>query len=131
MKTYMEEQQGESFDWNKFLENAIRRKSPMDSDTLDDVIDRSQNWVTCACGNQCSIIPRHKDDDYEDDDAPIDEELNQLGVQFYECVKDQYWVEAKMTLKDIEARSATLIHEILQKSIDTLESFGYTVIKNK
>lgn len=131
MKTYMEEQKGESFDWNKFLKNAIRRKTRIEQDVLDEVIARSQNWVTCACGNQCSVIPRFKDDDWEDEDSPVDDELRELGVEFFECIEREAWVSAKNVLKEIEARSAFLIHEIANKYIETLESLGYTVTKSR
>jgi hypothetical protein len=120
----MEQQKGESFDWNKFLKNAIRRKTPMDMEEHYKAIDRSKSWVTCACGNQCSIIPR------DSVGAPIDNDLADLGKQFFWDIKNENWTKAKNTLRQIEIKSIQLIQEEANKSMQILSDLGYKVSKN-
>lgn len=66
-------------------------------------------WVTCACGNQCEIIPRNGG-------APVDGELHHLGLRFSSDVDDLNIEEAALTLEKIEKRSETLIKRILKKN---------------
>ena len=67
------------------------------------------SWTTCACGNQCSIIPRK-------DGRPIDSELSILGGYFYQHVRDLNIEPAVSTLEAIEKRSEYLIKEILKNA---------------
>lgn len=106
MTTYSQSQGKEIFDWNKFLEK--------DNYEFDEIIEawrKATSWVTCACGNQCDIIPRNKNG------APDDEILFNLGLRF----ENQIWLmknskifkdNAIRTLKMIEKRSQFLINEI-------------------
>lgn len=70
----------------------------------------ASNWVTCACGNQCSIIPR------DNVGGPKDRELNQLGVDFYTAVMGYDVGGAKKILHKIEERSASIIKKINAQS---------------
>lgn len=130
MKKYVETEKGEIFDWNNFLKNAIRRKTPMDEDMIQKVYDLSEDWVTCACGNQCSIIPRYEESDcnyYEG--SPKDDLLRELGIQFHSDIDDQNWVEAKNTLRAIERRSDELIQDIIKEQANFAKEMGYKLVK--
>lgn len=103
-KTYAETQGEAPIDWNKFLAN------PPEKDSYDHMVaaDLSGEWVTCACGNQCAIIPRH-----EYKGSPMDAELAKLGLDFCDDICEARWPVARATLAAIEARSAVLIREEL------------------
>lgn len=97
-KTYTEGRNYAPFDWNKALDNPdITRKDWADMNC------RASDWVTCAVGNQCAIIPR------DSVGEPLDEELNWLGISFMMAIKNRNVEEAKEVLGDIERRSAELI----------------------
>lgn len=100
--TYAEAQGAKPFDWWAALND------PPEAGSIEhgDLCDLSEEWVTCACGNQCDIIPR------DNVGAPYDYRLDILGRNFHGCVKVANWQSAKATLSKIEARSAELIAEI-------------------
>jgi hypothetical protein len=103
-KTYAEAQGKTPFDWNEFLDRAIMGE--ISKDEYNNARYLSDNWVTCACGNQCDIIPRDRFS------RPKDPNLKKLGIIFnYEIICESYGA-AKETLSLIEARSAKLIAEI-------------------
>lgn len=100
------------FDWNAFLmQKSYTYKELVDASLL------AKSWVTCACGNQCAIIPRSRDG------VPIDDTLMKLGKDFLiyitkmKCACNEEIVmewqnTARRCLKDIERRSAELIEKI-------------------
>ena len=98
MKTYSEENGKPNINWFEEL-----NKPDIDWKNLE---ERSGEWVTCACGNQCSIIPRYKSG------APLDEELELLGIDFHEDILSKHREEALETLHAIERRSAEVIKQI-------------------
>lgn len=102
--TYAEKQGEPPFDWNTFLDRAIAGEISFDEH--NEAINLARHWVSCACGNQCDIIPR---DRYGN---PLDTWLSILGARFSYRVSRSYFKEAKQTLSNIEARSAELIAEI-------------------
>lgn len=125
------------FDWNKFLKNASRRKTPLSEEEHIQVSKRSQSWVTCACGNQCAIIPRWSYDDtnmphWAELNSPKDKKLNTWGIQFFRAVDAQKWKKAKEILNKIEGRSIVLIRQIvldsMKDSIKTLNAYGFKVV---
>jgi len=67
----------------------------------------SQNWVTCACGNQCAIIPRLKANGEPKDDA-----LRYLGIEFHGFIRNKDKHMAILYLQIIEERAAVLINKI-------------------
>lgn len=122
-ETYAESRDEAPFNWNIFLQQAIKtRGKSVDEKTFLKVSALSESWVTCACGNQCSILDR----DY--DGEPCDKTLYNEGMKFMDNVQDKEWGKAKLTLARIEKRSAKLIEEKLQKEVNMLRSFGFTVI---
>jgi hypothetical protein len=115
-KTYAETQQRPAFDWRAFLRNPPLRSS----EEHDAAYMRANQWVTCACGNQCSIIPRHSEEDEHRhgypimEGAPVDKLLRDLGYNFACQIEGADWSEARKTLAAIEHRSAELIAELTQ-----------------
>jgi len=109
MKTYSEEKNRPAFDWNKNLDALIAGEE-MSLEKLKELDDISGSWVTCACGNQCAIIPRNKAVGY-----PLDKKLHELGLDFCLEICDSEWTAAKEILKKIEARSDILIKELLNE----------------
>ena len=102
MITYAEKKGEKPFDWNKFLENPPE----WGWEEHLDACDLSCQWVTCACGNQCDIIPRYPIG------SPVDEELQYMGIDFDCEIKRAKWQKAKEILAKIEKRSAELIFEL-------------------
>jgi|SRR6185437_10517233 len=115
MKTYAETQGKAPLDWNAFL-----AKESYTYDQLTDARNRASSWVTCACGNQCDIIPRDLDG------APIDAALDDLGSSFYNAICDmrlylynKYFEEFRQkaisALHAIEFRSQEIINDLKNK----------------
>lgn len=121
MSAYAKTMKMKPFDWNDFLDRAIKKKPKYKE--WNKAVKLSSDWITCACGNQCDIIDR------ESDGEPTDEELSILGMDFHHCINAGYWEDAKETLKEIEKRSAKLIKEKINESIKILKKFNYKVTK--
>lgn len=102
--TYAETKNEAPFDWNEFLERAI--KGGISKSEYLKAVELSESWVTCACGNQCSAIPRFSGG------CPVDMRLERLGIEFHDSVLLKLWEKAKEILERIEERSAQLIKEI-------------------
>lgn len=108
-KTFTETLGVAPFDWWKALENPTAHAH-------EDLCERAMMWTTCACGNQCAIIPRKIfPKDSHSNGIPIDEELKDFGFDFYRSVDSCRWEDAKEFLRIIEARSTILIAEELAK----------------
>lgn len=106
-KTYAESNGIPAFDWNDALDHPGE---------FIDLHLKSRDWVTCACGNQCAIIPRHKEAmGFQQRGEPKDDSLSDLGCEFHECVLESDYTKAKMILGQIEAHSAILIAQELAK----------------
>ncbi len=102
LPTYSEKSGKEPFNWFKAL--SVPSISFSDWKNL---IDRSRQWTTCACGNQCYIIPR------DSTGRPIDKILAMLGGDngFHGAIRANEAEQALYFLKLIEARSAELIEK--------------------
>lgn len=101
MITYAESRGREAFDWNLALE---RRK--ISEHEWEEMEELASKWTTCACGNQCSIIPRGING------GPEDEHLSLLGQRFLSLILIRSKRKALACLNEIELRSAELIAEI-------------------
>lgn len=131
IKTYAQEHR-QAFDWNKFLSKNPGSHTKHERREAE---DKASSWVTCACGNQCSIIPREEDTGYDDDPAPLDSKLNRLGVQFYRDIENAHseyefegknsYAQARKTLRKIEERSAILIRQEHAKLVKKLKDSGF------
>ena len=97
-QTYSELRHVEPFDWKAFLS-----KKEVTDQEWRAAKELSENWVSCACGNQCAVIPRgprHR---------PLDDMLASLGYQFHELIEERNVPDAQQVLGDIEARTAFLL----------------------
>lgn len=90
-----------SFNWVK----ALKAKNISDGDWIE-MNSRAGEWVTCACGNQCNIIPRTVWG------VPYDSTLERLGLEFFHTIQEKNSTAALSVLEQIEIRSAQLIEEI-------------------
>lgn len=103
-KTYMEAQQGDTWNWHEFLANAV--KNGVDDKAAIEAYHRASQWVTCAVGNQCDRIPR------DDKGGPIDDQLYALGIWFFDHITLRDWREAQKELQRIEKRAGQLLSEL-------------------
>lgn len=101
--TYAQTREKEPFDWNTFLSQEKTTK-----DEWERAAELASSWITCACGNQCAVIPRTVSG------KPVDKELKDLGLEFMYAIDDRNKIAAKALLLTIELRSAELIKEILK-----------------
>lgn len=125
MKTYAESQGHPPSNWLAALEPGLTTPE------LEKLVELAQDWPTCACGNQCDVIPRWetKDDKifnfWNAPGRPKDEVLAQLGVDFYDRLvsardisyyddeeSSRLTIEALNTFHQIEQRAAELIKEL-------------------
>ena len=89
------------FDWNKALSRPVITEADWSQ-----MASLSGSWVTCACGNQCAVIPR------DDDGSPVDARLSGLGIRFDMAIRNEDRYDALDILERIEARSTELINRI-------------------
>lgn len=106
-KTYSEIKGVPAFDWRSVLDTA--RVHGMEASEHEKIYKLAAGWVTCACGNQCAIIPRNSDG------TPFDSLLSSYGMYFANYVLHGEWKDAQETLLSIEHRSKILIAEELAK----------------
>lgn len=104
-KTYAESKDRTPFDWNLFL-----NKKDIGEQEWDHARELAKDWVTCACGNQCEIIPRKASGE------PKDLVLLDLGDKFFLAIRRRYKERAKQLLQEIEKRSLLLIEEITKSN---------------
>lgn len=104
---YTEAEGKAPFDWNKAL------NAPLITNWVE-MHHLSGSWVTCACGNQCAIIPR------DTDGEPRDGRLSELGYLFHDYINARNAPKAKETLAQIETRSAGIINKILKTTKDEI-----------
>ena len=102
MNTYSEKKGKTAFDWNEFLDNPPEYLST----EHENASNLAGDWVTCACGNLCNIIPRM------DGGRPYDRELESLGKSFFSEINAADFINAKNTLYLIEKRSQQIIFEL-------------------
>ena len=90
----------DAFDWNEFLIGEGHSDEEWKQARL-----KSDEWVTCACGNQCATIPRILG-------VPVDATLLNLGIDFNRCIDKRNIKLAKETLFKIEARSSEILAQM-------------------
>ena len=91
-----------NWDWYAFLNASKEVKEEYNNEAYD----LSSDWVTCACGQVCSALPKGKHAN-----APLDNELGDLGVDFCSEIDNKDWGNAKETLNKIEARTIFLLKQ--------------------
>lgn len=102
----------------QIVEKEYRDRTAEEKKKLNYLARQASDWVTCACGNQCEIIPRDNRRfglSSNPNAAPKDNVLADLGVKFYSDVSLENVNAAEETLQKIEERSAYLIKEELKK----------------
>lgn len=104
MIAYTERRGEKPFDWNKFL-----NKENITDEEWEHAAGLSSDWITCACGNLCDIIPRNVAG------CPEDDILYTLGIDFDNSIDFKQITRAKKTLHKIEERSAFLIKELIKE----------------
>lgn len=114
-KTYTEIREELPFNWLNALKALIEKENNPDNihdkEYLEKLDNLASDWVTCACGNQCSIIPRNAHG------VPRDNTLKWLGCTFYAQISNWRFKDALETLLLIEERSAQIISEINPKPL--------------
>lgn len=103
-------EQGKFFNWNAFLS----RKTCTEKDYLE-AIRLASEWVTCACGNLCDAIPRYIGISGSRYGSPKDDKLVDLGYQFMGEIENRKVDSAKITLQQIEERSAEILQLMTPK----------------
>lgn len=133
MKTLAEVKGRKPFDWNAFFKQKTYTDKELNAAKL-----LACNWVTCACGNQCAIIPRGT---YMSSKEPTDYNLRMLGLSFTDMVSNMnanhnnkkefnVWKKrAILILKKIEKRSAVLVAKEIELINTRLSFAGYTIKK--
>ncbi len=91
--------------WTKVIEEARERHATGVPPFTTEQKALSWEWVTCACGKQDSRIPRNEEGE------PLDDELDNLGNEFYAAVDDDDIDKAEKYLAKIELRSAQILLE--------------------
>ncbi len=107
MRTYAESKGKKPFDWNEFLS-----RDKYTEEEWKAAMKLSYSWITCACGNQCDIIPRRESG------APEDCKLWELGDRFSTALENEEIYEAVRLLNRIEKRSADIIENIKNESFE-------------
>lgn len=104
---YSQSKAQEAINWHLVVERALT------GDLTDDeqiaYTSYAANWVTCAVGNQCQIIPRTTGA------WPEDDRLYYLGTGFSNAFRDGEYGYAKRILGVIEWRSSQLIGRIIRE----------------
>lgn len=85
--------------WNQRIKEARERGEF----TADD-IEKSEDWVTCACGEQDSAIPRNTLSG-----SPQDAKLRSYGISFMFAVEEDDFDDAERLLGLIHNRAVELL----------------------
>lgn len=98
------------FDWFAFLNQDMELVS---EDHLEEANALADNWVTCACGQLCKVLPRGIGN------YPEDDKLYDLGMDFAHTMSEVLDTrsniarnEAIEILKAIEARTTLLLEKM-------------------
>ena len=91
-----------NWDWYAFLDASEEVKK----EYRNEAYDLSSDWVTCACGQVCSVLPKG-----EYANVPLDCELGDLGIYFCDLICDEDWKNAKIILDRIEERTIFLLQQ--------------------
>lgn len=112
MSTYTSMNHETYIDWMEVIDKL--NKGELTDDDIIYYSDKSNSWVTCACGNLCKSIPRWNNGE------PRDDRLSKLGHKFSvtwlyirnneKCQKSK--ANLTIILEQIEQRSIKLLREI-------------------
>lgn len=105
LPTFTETKGAEPFDWNAFLTAPTRTAVEWRKASI-----LAESWVTCACGNQCSALPRRANNE------PDDYKLWDYGTEFSQAILSREVEVARFYLDAIEVRSDELLRAQAQLS---------------
>jgi hypothetical protein len=98
------------FDWFAFLKQDMES---VDVDYFNKANSLADNWVTCACGQLCKVLPKGNGN------SPVDNELYDLGMDFAHEIDNLRYtrqnedrLKALETLNKIEARTTLLLEQM-------------------
>lgn len=98
------------FNWFAFLKQDMES---VDVDYFNKANSLADNWVTCACGQLCKVLPKGNGN------SPADDELYDLGMDFANEIDNLKYtrqnedrLKALETLNKIEARTTLLLEQM-------------------
>ena len=91
-----------NWDWYAFIDDSEEVKLAYE----EQAEDLASSWITCACGQVCSVLPKRFESM-----CPLDNELMYLGNSFHAEIDNKKWEEAKEILDKIEARTIFLLKQ--------------------
>lgn len=91
--------------WAVIAEAKLRKKKGLPAFTYAHAA-KAGDWQTCACGEQDPRIPRGHWG------GPLDDTLDELGMQFYRAVTTDSTNLATRTLLAIEKRAAEVLAQV-------------------
>ena len=85
-----------------------------EGNTFFSLVDRfeSDDWITCACGEQDPRLHRKRDTNIGIKDSPLDNKLYKYGMDFTDAVHADNFLEAAQILVKIEERAAQLLSKM-------------------
>jgi hypothetical protein len=95
----------EGFNWFAVLKD-LSAGAPCSINDQTKLSRMAGNWVTCACGQLCSVLPRNNMG------RPLDVRLQMLGTAFFHRIEEKKWCEALSVLHRIEERSNELLERM-------------------
>lgn len=99
------------FNWLTTLEELVNGREASDAEYLA-LREKACHWTTCACGDLCSVLPRHFSG------QPMDHLLTIYGLSFYDAVLGRDWRSALAILHRIERRTCKLLNAEVQQQED-------------
>lgn len=102
MTTYSETKGKPPINWW----DRIERLDTVDEEEYLQWCEDAKDWITCACGSQCDIIPRNEFG------VPVNYDLKSFGDSFCVFIRNRRKDKSTWALKNIEHISNRLINEI-------------------
>lgn len=109
----MNNNQFDSNNWNWF--HYLKAPQDIKDKHYNKAYDLAASWVTCACGELCKNLPKVKDFNNKFDgpglEAPADNDLQCLGLEFMSNIHNEDYDDAFETLLEIEKRTIKLLDD--------------------
>lgn len=110
------------FDWRAFL-----LRTDLTDENWTGALALAKSWITCSCGNLCSVLPRDlKDPSSGTFGGPLDPILARLGGAdkggFFEALGRRATSEALHILDLIDLRAGWLIAEMRREARTNLKA---------
>lgn len=111
------------FNWFNFLQQ--------DTYTVDELkcaTDLANQWVTCACGELCSALPRQLSG------APVDDDLNELGSEFAGHIIDMQDIATDLRVHSKHPIDASYLWgaiKLARQTLDAIESRTHELLSSQ